>query len=150
MLIFLDIDGVMVQAAGWKAPPNLVDGIPTFNQKAISALKSLISNDTTVVLTTSHRARFTIDMWKKIFERRGLKIDKLLTLSVNHDFKKRKDEILEWLNTHDVETDFVIIDDDTSLNSLPKDLKEHLIITSPLVGLTPEHISNFRKRIHLA
>jgi hypothetical protein len=89
-------------------------------------------------------------MWKKIFERRGLKIDKLLTLSVNHDFKKRKDEILEWLNTHDVETDFVIIDDDTSLNSLPKDLKEHLIITSPLVGLTPEHISNFRKRIHLA
>lgn len=140
----------MVPAAGWKVPQNLEDGLPMFTQKAISALKSLISSNTTVILTTSHRARFTIDMWKKIFERRGLKIDELLTLNSNQNFKKRKDEILGWLNTHDVETDFVIIDDDTSLNALPKDLKEHLIITSPLVGLTPEHISNFRKRAHFA
>lgn len=150
MLIFLDIDGVMVPATGWKAPQNLEDGIPMFTQKAIDALKSLISSDTTIILSTSHRTRFTSDEWRRIFERRGLKIGKLSSLEPNHDFKKRKDEILGWFNTNNVVGDFIIIDDDTSLNALPKDLKEHLILTSSLIGLTPEHIVEFRKRLHFA
>ncbi|MFM9838355.1 MAG: HAD domain-containing protein [Cyclobacteriaceae bacterium] len=150
MLIFLDIDGVMVPATSWKAPQNLEDGIPMFTQRATDALKSLISNDTTIILITSHRTRFTSNQWKGIFERRGLKIDKLSSLEPNLDFKKRKDEILGWFTTHDIVDDFIIIDDDTSLNALPKDLKEHLILTSPLIGLTPDLIANFRKRHHLA
>lgn len=149
MLIFLDIDGVMVPATSWKAPENLEDGIPMFTQKSTEALRGLISDETTVILTTSHRIRFTHAEWKRIFERRGLSISKLLSLEANHDFKKRKDEILEWLTIHHVIEDFVIIDDDTSLNALPKDLKEHVILTSPLVGLTPEHVTDFRKRLHL-
>jgi hypothetical protein len=150
MLIFLDIDGVMVPATSWKAPQNLEDGIPMFTQRATDALSSLISNDTIVILSTSHRTRFTTTEWKRIFERRGLKMGELSSLEPNHDFKKRKDEILEWFNINIVVGDFVIIDDDTSLNALPKNLKEHLILTSPLIGLTPEHIVNFRKRLHLA
>jgi HAD domain in Swiss Army Knife RNA repair proteins len=149
MLIFLDIDGVMVPATSWKAPQNLEDGIPMFTQKATDALKGLISN-TTIILSTSHRTRFTTNEWKGIFERRGLKINKLSALEPNHDFKKRKDEILRWFTTHDMVGDFIIIDDDTSLNALPKDLKEHLILTSPLIGLTPDLIANFRKRTHFA
>jgi HAD domain in Swiss Army Knife RNA repair proteins len=150
MLIFLDIDGVMVPATSWKTPQNLEDGIPMFTQRATDALNSLISNDTIVILSTSHRTRFTNSEWKKIFERRGLKIAELSSLGPNNDFKKRKDEILGWFNINHVVGDFVIIDDDTSLNALPKNLKEHLILTSPLIGLTPEHIVNFRKRLHLA
>jgi hypothetical protein len=150
MLIFLDIDGVMVPATSWKTPPNLEDGIPMFTQRATDALNSLISTDTIVILSTSHRTRFTNNEWKRIFERRGLNIGELSSLEPNHDFKKRIDEILGWFNIHNVVGDFVIIDDDTSLNALPKNLKEHLILTSPLIGLTPEHIVNFRKRLHLA
>jgi hypothetical protein len=148
MLIFLDIDGVMVPATHWKAPENLEDGIPTFTQKSTEALRSLITNDTTVILTSSHRVRFTNEQWKRIFERRGLSIERLLLMDANPDFKKRKDEILGWLNLHTLAEDFIIIDDDTSLHALPKDLKEHLILTSPLIGLTPEHITDFRKRLY--
>ena len=31
MLFFLDIDGVMVPAKGWKSPEFLDDGFPAFN-----------------------------------------------------------------------------------------------------------------------
>jgi hypothetical protein len=148
MLIFLDIDGVMVPAAGWKAPQNLEDGIPMFTKKATAALNDLITHDSTVILTTSHRTRFTHNEWQGIFKRRGITLNKLSSLELNHDFKKRKDEILGWFNIHDVSEDFVIIDDDTSLHGLPKDLKEHLILTSSLVGLVPEQIANFKERFH--
>ncbi|MDI3318583.1 HAD domain-containing protein [Pinibacter soli] len=43
MLIFLDIDGVMVPAKGWKAPEMLSDGFPAFSNKATNALRNLVS-----------------------------------------------------------------------------------------------------------
>jgi hypothetical protein len=150
MLIFLDIDGVMVPAASWKAPENLEDGMPMFTKRATAALNNLISNESTIILSTSHRARFTNAEWKGIFKRRGLKVDQLLSLKPNLDFRKRKDEILDWINSNDCSEDFVIIDDDTSLHALPTKLKERVIFTSSLVGLTPQHITNFKERFHYA
>jgi len=138
MLIFLDIDGVMVPAASWKAPELREDGFPMFTPRSIEALKSLLSFDAYVILTTSHRDRFSIDQWKEIFERRGLKIDKLDRLSPVQTPSKRKDEIQEWFDTHNVLENFVIIDDDKSLYGLPAYMQSHLVITSSLVGLTPE------------
>ncbi len=140
MLVFLDIDGVMVPAKGWKAPENLEDGMPMFTQKSIVALSSLLFENTTIILSSSHRNRFTISEWKRIFEKRGLKVNSLSSLGLSDHLKSRKDEILEWFNINSVSENFVIIDDDTSLNGLPEYLKEHLILTSPMIGLTLEHI----------
>jgi hypothetical protein len=39
-----------------------------------------------------------------------------------------------------VNEEFVIIDDDKSLNALPTFLKNKLILTSPLIGLTENHL----------
>ena len=148
MLIFLDIDGVMVPAASWKRPENLADGFPMFTRKATDALKGLISVNTKVVLSTSHRDRFSIPEWKEIFEKRGIKLENLSSLEPNKNLeKKRKDEILEWFDKHSVDDDFLIIDDDKSLNALPQYLKQHLILTSPLVGLTGEHIAEIQSLV---
>ena len=77
MKIFLDIDGVMVHAAGWRVPENLKDGFPDFSIGSRVALNFLIkyNENVTVELTTSHRFRFTIDAWKKIFETRNIHIE---------------------------------------------------------------------------
>jgi hydroxymethylpyrimidine pyrophosphatase-like HAD family hydrolase len=145
MLIFLDIDGVMIPAKSWKVPENLDDGFPMFSEKAIEALRQLISRDTKVILSTSHRNRFTIDIWKKIFERRGLIIENLSRLEPNENLAKhRRDEILGWFNNHNVRDNFVIIDDDKTLNSLPEYLKRNLILTSSTVGLTAEHLAQIQ------
>ena len=144
MLIFLDIDGVMVPAAGWKTPQFLEDGFPAFSLKATAVLQSLISADTTVMLTTSHKSKYTIGEWKDIFERRGIRIEKLKCLDSNDANLSRKDEVLRWFNANSIDGGFAIIDDDKSLNSLPPLLKEHLILTSSLVGLTKEHLKNIK------
>lgn len=137
MLIFLDIDGVMVPAKSWKTPEMMEDGFPMFAAKATIALKSLLSSKARVILSTSHRDKYSIDQWKVIFKNRGLQIDKLDRLAP-YKYAKRKDEIQEWFNTHPRPKNFVIIDDDKTLYALPKDIKDHLIVPSSMIGLTPE------------
>jgi hypothetical protein len=139
MLFFLDIDGVMVPAKSWKSPEFLNDGFPAFSSKAISALQSLISEEVTIILTTSHKANYSIEQWKDIFKNRGINIEKIKALPENFNNHNRKDEIMNWFNINDVTEDYVIIDDDRSLNELPDFLKENLVQTSPHIGLTEEH-----------
>ena len=146
MLIFLDIDGVMVPAASWKSPRILEDGFPAFSPKAVSALQDLVSVSGTVMLTTSHKSKYTVDEWKRIFEKRGIKIERLQRLDSNAANLSRKDEILNWVNVNSLNEDFVIIDDDKSLNDLPVFLKEQLILTRPLVGLTVEDLHSWNAR----
>lgn len=134
----------MVPAKGWKSPEVLNDGFPAFSSKASQVLQYLISEDTTVILTTSHKSNYTIAEWKDIFRKRGINIEKVKSLENNVDNLSRKDEILNWFNANKINEDYFIIDDDKSLNSLPKFLKEKLILTSPFIGLTDEHLENIR------
>ncbi len=140
--MFLDIDGVMVNPAkSWKVPELLNDGFPRFSDKAVSVLQSCIAEDTTVMLTTSHKSKYSIDTWKDIFRNRGLEINKLQSLSENTTFLSRKEEIINWMDSNEINEEFVIIDDDTSLNGLPPSLKENLVLTSSYIGLTEQHLS---------
>ena len=145
MFIFLDIDGVMVPAKSWKSPELLDDGFAAFSSKATSVLQSIIFENTTIMLTTSHKSNYTIQEWKEIFEKRGIAIKKIECLKNNINNLSRKDEILEWFHTNKLNEPFVIIDDDTSLNSLPNYLKEKLILTSPIIGLTVEHLDSIKE-----
>lgn len=139
MLILLDIDGVMVPANSWKKPEFLNDGFPAFSSRATNALKEIISETSAnILLTTSHKSKYSISEWFKIFELRGIHVNKIERLSENPSFVNRKEEILNWFNSKSDYEKFVIIDDDKSLNGLPFFLKEHLTLTSPLVGLTDE------------
>jgi HAD domain in Swiss Army Knife RNA repair proteins len=140
MLFFLDIDGVMVPAKGWKSPEFLNDGFPAFSSKSTSTLQALISEDVTIMLTTSHKSKFSIEEWKSIFKNRGINIEKIKLLPENFNNLSRKDEIVNWFNVNKVNENFVIIDDDKCLNELPDFLKENLVQTSPYIGLTEEHL----------
>ncbi len=92
------------------------------------------------MLTTSHKSKFTIDEWKSIFKNRGINIEKIKSLPKNFNNLSRKDEIINWFNVNNVDEDFVIIDNDKSLDELPNFLKENLVQTSPCIGLTEQHL----------
>jgi len=47
-----------------------------------------------------------------------------------------------WFETNEIPENFVILDDDTSLNDLSLNLKSHLVLTSTLIGLTDNHIDD--------
>ena len=143
MLILLDIDGVMVPASSWKKPEFLQDGFPVFSNKSVQCLNKIISEcNATILLTTSHKSIYSIDDWIKMFNFRGINVNKIERLSENVSNSTRKTEILNWFSEFNSNESFVILDDDKSLNGLPENLKEKLILTSSLVGLTEEHAND--------
>lgn len=140
MLILLDIDGVLVPANSWKKPEFLEDGFPAFSLRSVKAFQRILSEtNATVLLTTSHKTRFNISQWKELFKSRGIIPFKIQALATDSLQTTRKDEILDWyVNEHLPNEEFVIIDDDKMLNSLPENLKRNLVLTSPSIGLTDE------------
>lgn len=151
MLILLDIDGVMIPATPWKRPEILEDNFMAFSVQAVKALdKIILSTSADILLTTSHKDSFDLARWKEIFEKRNIHVNKINKLPINNLHLNRKDEILNWYNSLITETNFIIIDDDKSLNALPHFLKEKLIQTSATVGLTnylaEEAIENLKKQ----
>lgn len=148
MLFFLDIDGVMVPAKGWKSPEFLNDGFPAFSKKATFTLQNLISDGDIIMLTTSHKSKFSIEEWMRIFKNRGIKICKIKSLPENIQNLSRKDELVNWFNLNEIDQGFVIIDDDKSLNALPDFLKDNLVQTSPYIGLTEEHLETIKSILH--
>jgi len=141
MLILLDIDGVMVPAKPWSAPPILEDGFSMFNSKSVIALNEILSkSNADILLTTSHKNRFSIEKWKQLFKSRGINFNKIGRLPENSSSVNRKQEVLNWYSLNQRIKEFVIIDDDTSLNGLPEVLKSRLVSTKPLIGLRFEHV----------
>jgi len=140
MLILLDLDGVMVTAKSWSSPMILEDGFSVFKPKAIKALNMIISKtDAQIILTTSHKHKYSLSQWVEIFKFRCINIDKIDRLPENTENLNRLEEITKWFST--IETDrFVIIDDDKILNNLPFHLKSRLIQTKPMIGLTAERV----------
>jgi len=137
MLLYLDIDGVMVPANSWRQPILLEDGFPEFSLNAVRSLDRIISNSSAnIVLTTSHKYKYTLKEWNDIFKRRNINVNKITRLPKNTTNLNRKDELIHWFNTKNSKGRFIIIDDDKSLNALPKFLKDKLIQTIGSVGLT--------------
>ncbi len=131
----------MVPAKSWSSPEILKDGFAAFSSVSVNVLNSIIADDDIVMLTTSHKANFSMQEWKDIFVNRGLEIKTIESLPENENHLSRKDEIMNWFDLNEKPSSFVILDDDTSLNDLPTNLKEHLLHTSSTVGLLDKHIS---------
>ncbi len=139
MLILLDIDGVMVSGAGWRRLEYENDGFPRFSKKATNSLQKIISETGAgIVLTTSHKYSYHIREWKSIFSLRGINnITSINRLKRNTKNLNRREEIVKWLETSN-EKEYIIIDDDKSLNNLPIRIKKRLVQTSSTVGLNEE------------
>jgi 16S rRNA C1402 (ribose-2'-O) methylase RsmI len=125
MLLYLDIDGVMVPANSWRQPILLEDGFPEFSLNAVRSLDRIISNSSAnIVLITSHKYKYTLNEWNDIFKRRNINVNKITRLPKNTTNLNRKDELIYWFNTKNSKGRFIIVDDDKSLNALPKFLKD--------------------------
>ncbi|MEI5985237.1 MULTISPECIES: HAD domain-containing protein [Sphingobacterium] len=147
MIVFLDIDGVMVHANPHRKVELEDDGFYKFNELAVDILKSILyTSKDEIILSTSHRFKYNIAQWKQIFHRRGLKFKNVSILGnnssiVNKDNNirlpiNRRTEIFNYIQFHNYRSeDIIIIDDDKSLNDLPNKFKERLVLTNPYTGL---------------
>ena len=149
MIILLDIDGVLVTTPSWRATEILSDGFMKFNDNAATNLQRLITEtEADIVLTSTHRVNYPIETWKNIFRHRGIltnsisKLNEKLSIETMLD---RATEIKEWFDNGGHKYNFVVIDDDVSLNGLPAVIKSKCVLTSPLIGLNEEATNNALK-----
>jgi hypothetical protein len=139
MKVFLDIDGVMVHANPHKPIELEDDGFYRFAYKAICAINSI--DNAEIILSTSHRHRFSVNIWSDMFERRGIHFNSISIIETQCSHKiSRREEIEKWIKIkHYKLSEFIIIDDDKSLNDLPKKIKDRVVLTSPYKGLDDDN-----------
>ncbi|MDR2270179.1 MAG: hypothetical protein LBF27_04655 [Sphingobacterium sp.] len=150
MIFFLDIDGVMVHANLHRLVEQATDGFYIFSSTAVETFNTIfIAKEDQIILSSSHRFRYTIAEWKKIFLDRDIRIGSLKLLDdvkqhLNHRFT-RKDQVLGQIVRQGLQTEeIIIIDDDKSLNELPQALKSRLVLTSSYIGLTEKDLPKLK------
>ncbi len=130
----MDLDGVMIKNKSWKPVELLDDGFCAFDETATRNLNHIIGEtNACIVLTTSHKKKFSIFEWSVLFRNRGIVTD-IDKLNTDGD---RLSEVMSWYENKST-NNFIILDDDKSLNDLPTEVKSHLVLTSPMIGLTSE------------
>lgn len=150
MIFFLDIDGVMVHANPHRQVEQAADGFYVFSSAAVEIFNTLfIAKEDQVILSTSHRFKYDVEEWKKLFADRGIRIDSLTLLEsivqkVDNRYT-RKDEILGQIALKNIQPkQMIIIDDDKSLNDLPQELKSRLVLTPSYIGLTEKDLPKLK------
>lgn len=136
MVLFLDIDGVMVHTNPSKPIEQLEDNFYVFDDEAVTVLNRIISKNVIdeIIISSSHRFKFTPTEWERLFSTRKIKINKISIIAIEKG--SRKENIFSWIEFRRLKpNDYIIIDDDKSLNGLPEVIKKRLILTNPYIGL---------------
>lgn len=140
--VLLDIDGVLATEGAWKPATIEADGFLKFNDRAAACLAEIIiQTDASVILTSTHRSRYTNDEWQVIFNNRGIIIKAFSTLDDYGDYslcKSRREEIEQFVQTNPDIASYIIIDDDSSLHNLPIPIKDRWLQTMPLTGINAD------------
>lgn len=128
-VLILDLDGVLITTPIWKADEIDSDGYSKFNINCVDNLNQLLSqSDFEIWLSSTRRTAKTLIEFNRIFENRNIESPIKGFLPEYQEFKTRKDEIIRFIEEFKI-SDFLIIDDDKSLNGLDEDLKKKLILT---------------------
>lgn len=142
MIILLDIDGVLETTPTWRQVEIHSDGFMKLNEKALENLSILHKRtNASIVLTTTHRINYDETKWKEIFRLRGLNVETISKLNNKTEISQLLDrgtEIKEWVEKKGKGQNYVIIDDDQSINALPEYLKERWVATRPSIGFDKE------------
>lgn len=138
--LILDLDGVLITTPMWKADEIDSDGYSKFNEDCVTNLNKFLSDyDFEIWLSSTRRTVKSLVEFNQIFENRNIKRPISGLLPKYPECKSRKDEIARFIKESRI-SDFLIIDDDKSLNELDEIHKEKLILTELHKGFDMEKL----------
>lgn len=136
--LILDLDGVLITTPLWKADEIDSDGYSKFNKNCVTNLNKFLSKwEFEIWLSSTRRTVKTLTEFNQIFRNRNIKTQISGFLPEYNDCKTRKDEILRFIEEHKI-SNFLIIDDDKSLNGLEEKYEGKLILTELQKGFDIE------------
>ncbi|WP_299519024.1 HAD domain-containing protein [Winogradskyella sp.] len=139
-ILILDLDGVLITNPTWKADEIHDDGYSAFNRGCIENLNKLLSfKKFEIWLSSTRRINKTLDEFNEIFYNRGIKQKIRGFLPRYIGCRDRKEEILKFIAELKI-SNYLIIDDDKSLNGLSQDMKKNLVLTELSKGFDSEKL----------
>ncbi|MEO9503283.1 HAD domain-containing protein [Nonlabens ulvanivorans] len=145
--MILDLDGVLITNPSWKADRIDSDGYSEFNKSCVENLNRLLTLvEFDIWLSSTRRTVKTLTEFNLIFKNRGIKKEIIGFLPEYANCINRKEEILKFIAEFKV-SNFLIIDDDKSLNGLESEIKEKLILTELMKGFNLERLNEATEKI---
>lgn len=139
-LLILDLDGVLITTPSWKNDCIHEDGYSDFNVECVTNLNILVATfDFELWLISSRRKGKAIEEFNVIFSNRGIGIKIAGYVPMYHKRMSRREELEQFLILGNYD-DFVIIDDDKSLNGLPAKWKQRLVSTETMIGFNKDKL----------
>lgn len=143
--IILDLDGVLITTPPWQQDAMHADGYSDFNAHCVDCLNVLTSElGAEIWLISTRRKGKTLSEFQAIFQARGILAPLVGMVPVYSDDMNRKDEALTFIRENNLQH-YLIIDDNTLLRQLPRDMKNRLVITQYLKGFNEEMLQEARK-----
>lgn len=147
MILVLDIDGVLITTPTWKSDSIDSDGYSAFNQNCVENLNNLLALDSfNIWLSSTRRTAKSLREFNDIFKNRGITGEIAGFLPEYPNCKNRKEEVLAFLK-ETKPSQFLIIDDDKSLNGLNNEFKKNLISTELTKGFNEEKLEEAINKI---
>lgn len=145
--LILDLDGVLITTPIWKKDELDSDGYSKFNVNCVDNINKLLEQaNFEIWLSSTRRKVKTLMEFNRIFEKRNIKKAIKGFVPVYQDCNTRRDEIIRFIEEFEV-LDFLIIDDDKSLNGLKENQKEKLILTELQKGFDKEKLQMAIRKI---
>ena len=146
-IILLDLDGVLITTPPWQADQIHEDGYSDFNRNLVENLNKLLSLTIAEIwLSSSRRAAKSLEEFNIIFKERGVIKPINGFLPNTSAFESRINAINNFLDEVSPRN-FIIIDDDRSLQGLSSDRKQFWIQTSPLIGFDKIKLNESLERL---
>ncbi len=146
-ILILDLDGVLITSPPWKSDEMDFDGYSKFDSECVKNLNIILEEECCEIWLSSTRRRTkSLIELNTIFRNRGIFKEIKGFLPENDYNLDRKEEILNFLKEKEIR-DFIIIDDDKSLNAMSDDLKEKLVLTDYSKGLNREKLGEALQKL---
>jgi hypothetical protein len=136
----IDLDGVLIKTPSSKSDAINEDGYSDFDGTSVENFNRLIEKiNVELWLTSSRRAHKTLSEFNEIFKNRKILKELKGFIPIGSHGLDRLTEINAFLD-HEPIKNFLIIDDDNSLQGLDSERKKYWVKTNRLIGFDKERL----------
>jgi len=145
-IVILDLDGVLIVTPNWKADEIHPDGYSDFDIDSVKNLNFLMTDlNAELWLSSTRRINKSLHQFREIFKNRNINASLAGFLPSTVIGTERVAEINTFLD-HEPIQNFLIIDDDKSLNKLKSNRKQFWVQTEFLIGFNSEKLKDAQEK----
>lgn len=146
-VLILDLDGVLITTSPWKPDEIHPDGYSDFNAESVKNLNDLLQfANFEIWLSSTRRTVKSLEEFNQIFKNRNIE-GEIIGFLPSHKHRLSRREEIEYFIEQRKLVDYLIIDDDKSLNGLVD--KSRLVLTELLVGFNREKLIEAKRKLQV-